>query len=78
MTPVERHNQIVKSLVKEICLNGGDYKDRLLILQSIITDVIYLTVKPEGHDIVLDQVVNGAKKRLSDQRLIDVEPGGTA
>ena len=78
----ELHNQIagqiVASIVKPPIEAGGDYKDVLIVLESVIMGVMLVTARLGGDEIVLDTVVERVKERLAEKRLGDIETAGRA
>lgn len=80
MTQHEIHNRIAGEIVKQIVRPpleaGGQFTDVLVVLESVILGVMLVAVKLGGDEIVLDQVVEGVKKRLAEQRLGGIEPAG--
>ncbi len=78
----EIHNEtagdIVKQIVKPTLEAGGEFTDVLVLLESVVVGVVMMAVKLGGDEIVLDQVIAGAKARLAEQRLGGIEPQGKA
>lgn len=64
------HNRIVGEIVKSIVVPpltaGGDYKDVMVILESVIAGVVLGMFKLGGDNIVLDAVLDGAKARVQE------------
>jgi hypothetical protein len=81
-TQHEIHNRIAGEIVKQIVRPpleaGGQFTDVLVVLESVILGVMLMGVKLGGDEIVLDQVVEGVKKRLAEQRLGGTEPAGNS
>jgi hypothetical protein len=82
MTPHEIHNRdagsIVKQIVKPTLDAGGQMTDALVLLESIVVGVALVAIKLGGDEIVIDQVLAGAKLRLAEHRLGPIEPAGRA
>lgn len=80
--PAAIHNrtagEIVKQIVRPTLEAGGQMTDVLVLLESVVLGVILVAVKLGGDEIVLDQVVAGAKARLAEQRLGPIETKGQA
>jgi hypothetical protein len=82
----ELHNRIVGEIVKSIVVPpltaGGDYKDVMVVLESVIAGVVLGMFKLGGDDIVLDTVLDGAKVRVQEimarERLGPLEARGRA
>ena len=76
------HNQIageiVASIVKPVWRSGGGTKDILVLLESVIAGVSLAVIKLGGDEPVLDLMVEGAKLRLAEIRLKDIDPKGQA
>jgi hypothetical protein len=76
------HNQtageIVQQIVKPTLDAGGEFTDVLVLLESVIVGVVLVAVKLGGDEIVLDQVIAGARTRLAEQRLGGIDPQGKA
>lgn len=76
----EIHNrmagEIVAWMVRPPLEAGGHVSDVLVILESVIVGVMLVVAKFGGDEIVLDEVVKNAKKRLADVRLASVETAG--
>lgn len=72
-TQSDLHNrlagEIVASIVKPPLKAGGGYPDVLVLLESTIVGVMLVVAKLGGDEIVLDTVVDNAKKRLAELRL---------
>lgn len=82
MTPAQIHNRnaaaIVQQIIKPTLDAGGEMTDVLVLLESVILGVMFVSVKLGGDEIVLDQVVAGVKMRLAQQRLGNLETAGRA
>lgn len=69
-TQSDLHNRIVGEIVKSIVVPpltaGGDYKDVMVILESVIAGVVLGMFKLGGDNIVLDTVLDGAKARVQE------------
>ncbi len=82
----ELHNRIVGEIVKSIVVPpltaGGDYKDVMVVLESVIAGVVLGMFKLGGDNIVLDTVLDGAKARVQEimarERLGPLPPAGRA
>ena len=63
MTPAQIHNRnaaaIVQQIIKPTLDAGGEMTDVLVLLESVILGVMFVSVKLGGDEIVLDQVVAG-------------------
>ena len=79
---VDLHNQlagkVVASIVKPPLDNGGDTKDVLVLLESVVTGVVLAVTKLGGDEIVIDTFMEGVKERLAKDRLTDHETAGEA
>lgn len=64
------HNRIVGEIVKSIVVppltSGGDYKDVMVVLESVIAGVVLGMFKLGGDNIVLDTVLAGVKARVEE------------
>lgn len=82
MTPHEIHNatagEIVKQIVRPTIEAGGQMTDVLVLLESVVVGVALVAIKLGGDEIVLDQVLAGARKRLAEQRLGPIVTAGQA
>jgi len=78
----ELHNKIAGEIVASIVLPpieaGGDFKDVLVVLESVIMGVMLVTARIGGDEVVLDAVVARVKERLAEKRLGDIETAGRA
>ncbi len=82
----ELHNRIVGEIVKSIVVPpltaGGDYKDVMVVLESVIAGVVLGMFKLGGDNIVLDTVMDAAKARVQEimarDRLGPLETKGSA
>lgn len=82
----ELHNRIVGEIVKSIVVppltSGGNFKDVMVILESVIAGVVLGMFKLGGDNIVLDTVMENAKARVQEimarERLGPLETKGTA
>lgn len=80
------HNRIVGEIVKSIVVPpltaGGDYKDVMVVLESVIAGVVLGMFKLGGDNIVLDTVMDAAKVRVQEimarDRLGPLETKGSA
>lgn len=81
-TPHQIHNRdagdIVKDIVRPTLEAGGQMTEVLVLLESVVVGVVLMAVKLGGEEIVLDQVIDGARKRLAEQRLGGIETKGKA
>ncbi len=81
-TQSELHNrlagEIVKSIVKPPIEAGGDWKDVLVLFESVVVGVTLAVSRIGGDEKVLDTVVEGAKLRLAKIRLGPIETEGKA
>ncbi len=82
MTPVQIHNRDAGRIVREIVAPtmeaGGDMKDVLVLLESVVTGVLTITVKLGGDNTVLDVFVEGVRARMAQIRLGSIKPVGGA
>ena len=76
------HNQIVgdivKSIVKPPFAAGGDYRDALVVLESVIVGVLRAGVKSGGDEAVLEALTHNVRERLAQLRLAAAKPEGNA
>lgn len=70
--------QIVASIVKPPLEAGGEFKDVLIVLESVIVGVMLAGVKLGGDTKVLDLVIERVRERLAKARLAPIEPAGRA
>jgi hypothetical protein len=77
---IDVHNElagkIVRSIFEPIYENGGSPQDILIITESVVLGVMLAIVKFGGDDFVLDTMVDGVKRRLSEERLRHLPPQG--
>ena len=82
MSPQEIHNRdagdIVSRIVKPTIAAGGDMKDVLVLLESVVTGVLTVAVKFGGDNAVLDTFIEGVRERMADIRLTSIPPVGSA
>lgn len=66
----ELHNRLTGEIVKSIVLPplaaGGDFKDVMVLLESVIAGVVLGMFKLGGDNIVLDTVLAGVKARVEE------------
>jgi hypothetical protein len=78
----EIHNllarEIVSRIVKGVLENGGSSVDVMVLTETVLVGVALTCIRLGGDDRVLDTMIDGARKRLAEIRLLDVQPGGTA
>lgn len=82
----ELHNRMVGEIVKSIVIppltSGGDFKDVMVVLESVIAGVVLGMFKLGGDNIVLDTVMDQAKARVREimarDRLGPLETKGSA
>lgn len=64
------HNRIAGEIVKMIVMPpleaGGDFKDVMVLLESVIAGVVLGMFKLGGDNIVLDTVMDAAKARVQE------------
>lgn len=74
--------EIVASIVKPPLEHGGDIKDIMVLLESVVAGVLLAAVKLGGDNIVLDVLIEGVKARateiLASKRLGSIDPAGRA
>lgn len=87
---VDHHNdaagEIVKRIVKDTEAAGGDFRDVMILLESVAAGVIMVLVREEGDNPSVDLLAEGVKARLKDMRarrhadakLAATPPQGTA
>jgi hypothetical protein len=82
VTPAEAHNAAMtpalKALAGPILLAGGGGVELMIAAESLIVGVALLCIRLGGDEAVLDVMLAGAKARLAELRLGDVEPEGQA
>lgn len=66
----ELHNRLAGDIVKMIVMPpleaGGDFKDVMVLLESVIAGVVLVMFKLGGDNIVLDTVLAGVKARVEE------------
>lgn len=64
------HNRMAGDIVKMIVMPpleaGGDFKDVMVLLESVIAGVVLGMFKLGGDNIVLDTVLEGVKARVEE------------
>lgn len=68
---------MVDNIVQSVRLAGGDAYDVLVLLEAVTAGVL-LSMNVIGNDDVADALHRGIKRRLSDLRLIQQTPSGSA
>ncbi len=72
MNQCDLHNrmvvEIIKLIVEPTIKSGGRAADVLVLLESVITGVIFYLVKIGGDEIVVDRLMAGVKQRLAEKR----------
>lgn len=78
----EIHNEsagrIARDIVKPTVDAGGDMKDVLVLLESVVTGVLTVAVRMGGDNAVLDVFVAGVRDRMAAIRLGDAPAAGEA
>lgn len=78
----EVHNvkvgDIVKAIVKPVLESGGGATDIMVLTESVVIGVALMCIKLGGDEAVLDVMLAGAKQRLAEIRLTDLNPAGEA
>jgi hypothetical protein len=79
-TPYEIHNRDAGRIVAEIVCPtldaGGDTKDVLILLESVVTGVLSVVVKIGGDNEVLDVFIAGVRQRMAEIRLGNATASG--
>lgn len=79
-TQTEIHNrlagQIIANIVKPPLESGGDVKDVLVLLESVVTGVLTAVVKLGRDGPVLDLFIEGVRERMAEIRLSNIRPVG--
>jgi hypothetical protein len=68
--------EIVKQIVKPTIESGGDVKDVLVLLESVVAGVLLFAVKVGGDEKVLDVLTDGVRLRMAEIRLGDLPVAG--
>lgn len=78
----DAHNAAVgaalTALTKPILEAGGAGIDLVVATESLVVGVALLVIKLGGDEAVLDVMLQGARARLAELRLSDIETRGTA
>ncbi|TCU34116.1 hypothetical protein [Rhizobium azibense] len=78
----EVHNEnvgkIVKSIISPVIMGGGSLTDVMVLMESVIVGVSLACIKLGGDELVLDIMLKGAKARLAEIRLKNIETKGEA
>ena len=69
---------VVKQIVTPVILSGGDGKDVLVILESVVVGTMLAVTKLGGDNIVLDVFLDNCRLRLADLRLKSIDTAGTS
>ncbi len=81
-TAAEVHNaevgKIVRSIVAPIAMSGGTTTQMMVLTESVLVGVALACIRLGGDELVLDQVFAGAKARLAEIRLKDLQVEGRA
>lgn len=68
----DHHNkaagEIVRRIVADTEAAGGDFRDVMVLLESVAAGVIMVLVREEGDDPTVDLLAEGLKKRIKDLR----------
>ncbi len=70
--------EIVASIVRPVIDSGGSYSNVLVLFESVTVGVMLVVAKLGGDNVVLDAVLQGARDRLAEMRLTDIDTKGRA
>lgn len=70
--------EIVRQIVRPTIEAGGDIKDVLVLLESIVAGVLLFAVKTGADNRVLDTFIEGVRLRMAEIRLRDEPTKGSA
>jgi hypothetical protein len=77
---VDVHNRLAGELVTKIVMEtvnaGGNYRDVMVLTESVLMGVVLTCVRLGGDEKVLDVMVEGVKARLAEARLKDLQTAG--
>ncbi|MGE0289300.1 MAG: hypothetical protein AB7I42_26505 [Bradyrhizobium sp.] len=74
----ELAGKIVASIVRPAYAVRGSFTDILVLTESVLVGVCLTCVKLGGDEKVLDVMVDGARQRLAEIRLKDLQTEGRA
>lgn len=68
---------VTSSIVRPVLEAGGAPEDVCVLLESVIVGVMLALNRLGGDEVVLDVVVEGARRRLAEIRLRDIRVAGS-